>query len=158
MPVFQFIANLKTSRKFANLDQEQNEALIDLLTAAKAIDGELRKVEQRELLEVLDMLEWSGDQTMARYVEDAVERAQELEPVAESLQAFFADIGQRLGAEWLREEGYFLASRIALADAEVVEQERLFLKHLVKAFEIPSDRQQTIIGKLEMSTVDDKST
>ena len=148
MPVFQFIANLKTSRKFANLSQVQNEALIDALTAAKAIDGQLREVERQELLEVMDMLEWDGVQSMASYIEDAVERARSIEPVGESLQEFFADVGERLGEDWLREEAYYLSSRIALADEEVVEPERLLLKHMVKALGIDADRQQAIISKV----------
>ena len=148
MPVFQFIADLATKRKFANLSQEQNEALIDTLTAAKAIDGQLREVERQELLEVMDMLQWQGDRSMAKYVDQAVERARQIEPVAEPLQEFFSEIGERLAEDWLREEAYYLSSRIALADEEVVEPERLLLKHMVNAFGISSERQQLIIRKV----------
>ena len=147
MPLFDFIANLKSRRRFSELNQDQNEALLDCLTAAKAIDGELTDAEHRELLEVMGTLEWSGARSMTAYVDLAVKRAQQLPVEAAALQAFFEDIGARLEEDWLRQEAYYLASRVVLADRKVEEEERIFLKHLVAAFGIPSKVQQKVIRK-----------
>lgn len=148
MPIFQFIAELSTRKKFRGLEQDQNEALIDALAAAKAIDGKLLDVERRELMEAMKMLDWEGGRPLEDYVDAAVERATEIAPEPAELDAFFGDIGERLGEDWLREEAYYLSSRIALADEEVDESERVFLKHMVEAFEIPSDKQELIVRKI----------
>ncbi len=148
MPIFQFMAERFTRRKFSKINQVQEEALIDVLAAAKAIDGVLLDVERRELMEALEHFEWKGALPMESYVEQSVERATKLEPTAEALAAFFADVSQRLEEDWLREEAYYLGSKVALADDEVQEEERLLLKAMVEAFDIPSKRQQLIIRKI----------
>lgn len=148
MSVFKFIANLSTKRKFANLKQDQNEALIDTLAAAKAIDGKLLESERLELMDAMEMLDWKGGKSVDGYVDWTIDKATSLESTPEQLKPFFTDISDRLGEDWLRQEAYYLGSRVALADDEVVEQERVFLMEMVKAFGIPADRQQLIIRKI----------
>lgn len=148
MPAFQFIAELVTRRKFKGLSQNQNEALIDVLAAAKAIDGKLKEVERRELMEIIKKLDWKGDWSMEGYVDHSIDKATEIEPVADELDEFFDDIGNRLKEDWLREEAYYLAARIVLADDEVVENERLLLQSLVEGLELDPQRQQLIMRKI----------
>ncbi len=148
MPVFKFIANLTTGRRFRNLEQDQNEALIDALTAAKVIDGELHPAEAEELLESMEMLDWKGGHTVDRYIDMAVGQAEGIKATSEELLPFFEGISERLGEDWLRQETYYLSSRVALADDIVVEQERVFLQAMVQAFGIDSERQQLIIRKI----------
>lgn len=148
MPIFQFFANKATMRKFKDLEQPQIEALLDVLTAAKVIDGELHPDEKAELEEAAKVLPWNSPLTIERYIEEAVHRGYQVEATAENLDAFFKGIGERLGEDWLRQEAYYYASRIALADKQVVEEERMMLKHMVQAFEIPADLQSLIIRKV----------
>ncbi len=148
MPIFDFIAEKITRSKFRNITQTQEEALIDVLTAAEAIDGQLRDVERQELLSIIEKLEWKGSVPMATYVEQSIERATNIDPVPGELEDYFNEIAQRLDEDWLRQEAYYLASRIVLADDQIVENERLLLKYLVKAFDISSDRQQKIIQRI----------
>lgn len=148
MPIFDFLAERVTRRKFRNIIQEQEEALIDALTAAKAIDGKLRQVERDELMEILRKLEWKGRVPMAEYVDQSVERAQNIEPVPADLEEYFDELGDRLREDWLRQEAYYLASRVVLADDNVDENERLLLKYMVKGFGISSERQQKIIQRI----------
>lgn len=154
MPIFQFVAERITRRKFRNITQTQEEALIDVLTAAKAIDGVLRDVERQELMEILGKLEWKGHVSMATYVEESIERATKIEPIPGELEDFFGEISERLREDWLRQEAYYLASRIVLADDQIVDNERLLLKYLVKAFDISAEKQQLIIRTIreEMGT------
>ena len=148
MPVFKAIANKLAMRRFKNLEQQQTEALIDALAGAKAIDGRLLPVELEELLEITKKLDWDGDMMLDRYVDQTVQRATELEPTEQNMLSFFGEIGERLGEDWLREETYYLCSRVALADDVIEEEERLFLKYLVQAFEIDPQRQALIIRKI----------
>lgn len=148
MPAFKFVAELLTKRKFKQLSQTQNEALVDVLAAAKAIDGKLLDVERRELANIVEKLNWKDGAGRERYIEESIQRATEIEPVPEDLDAYFDEIGNRLQDDWLQEEAYYLASRIVLADDEIDENERLLLKHMVQGFEIPSDKQQLIVRKI----------
>ena len=148
MPAFKFVAELLTKRKFKQLSQTQNEALVDVLAAAKAIDGKLLDVERRELANIVEKLNWKDGAGRERYIEESIQRATEIEPVPGDLDAYFDEIGNRLQDDWLQEEAYYLASRIVLADDEIDENERLLLKHMVQGFEIPSDKQQLIVRKI----------
>ncbi len=148
MPAFKFVAELLTKRKFKQLSQTQNEALVDVLAAAKAIDGKLLDVERRELANIVEKLNWKDGAGRERYIEESIQRATEIEPVPDDLDAYFDEIGNRLQDDWLQEEAYYLASRIVLADDEIDENERLLLKHMVQGFEIPSDKQQLIVRKI----------
>ena len=148
MPAFKFVAELLTKRKFKQLSQTQNEALVDVLTAAKAIDGKLLDVERRELANIVEKLNWKNGGARERYIEESIQRATKIEPVPGDLDDYFDEIGDRLQEDWLQEEAYYLASRIVLADDEIDENERLLLKHMVQGFEIPSDKQQLIIRKI----------
>ncbi len=151
MPIFQFIAERFTRRKFANISQEQEEALIDVLAAAKAIDGLLLDVERQELMEGVQHFDWKGALPLESYVEASIEKGTKLEPTEEALGAFFEEVSGRLAEDWLKEEAYYLGSRVALADDEVAEEERLFLKAMVEAFDIDSDRQQLIVRRIRQN-------
>ena len=148
MSVFKFIAHLSTKRRFSNLEQDQNEALVDTLAAAKMIDGELHPTEEAELKESMKMLDWKGGYPLDQYIDMAVQKGAALTPDPEVMRPYFHDISARLGADWLRQETYYMAARIALADEEVQESERLFLQTMVECFEIPGDKQALIIRKI----------
>lgn len=148
MPVFKFIASMNTRRRFTNLAQDQNEAVLDTLAATRVIDGDLHPSEEAELRESMKMLNWQGGHTLEQYIDRAVQRGQELRPEPAVLRPYFEDVSQRLGEDWLRQETYYMAARITLADGEVDESERVFLQALVEAFEIPGDVQALIIRKI----------
>ncbi len=148
MPSFQFVADLLANRKFKKLSQTQNEALVDVLTAAKAIDGQLRDVERRELLEIVDRLDWKSGTSVEGYIDESVQRATDIEPVPGQLEDFFEEVGARLDEDWVRREAYYLAARIVLADDEIVDNERLLLQHLVAGFDIDPEKQQIIMRKI----------
>lgn len=148
MPVFKLIAHMSTNRRYRNLDQDQNEALLDALSAAKIIDGDLDPAEREELLGAMRKLKWEGDQDLESYMDGAVERARELSVYNDSIAEFFQNISDRLREDWLRQETYYIASRITLADQKVVEEEREFLQTMVEAFGIDPQRQALIIRKI----------
>lgn len=148
MPAFQFVAELVTRHKFKNLEQDQNEALIDVLTAAKAIDGQLKAAERAELEEIVEKLDWKGSGSKDAYIDRSIDRAVDIEPEPGPLRSHFDDIGDRLGEDWLRQEGYYLAARIVLADDQIVDNERVLLQNLVEGFDIGADTQETIITKI----------
>lgn len=148
MSVFKLIAHMSTNRRYRNLDQEQNEALVDTLSAAKIIDGHLDPAEREELLAGMKKLNWGGAQDLESYMNDAVEKARGLSVYNDSLLEFFRDISVRLKEDWLRQEAYYIAARITLADQKIEEEEREFLQTLVQAFEIDAERQALIIRKV----------
>ncbi len=148
MPIFQFVSHKLTMRNFARLEQPQVEGLLDVLTAAKAIDGEIHPDEKAELEQAIKVLPWNGATTPERYIDESIQRAMNVEVTPEALLSFFQDISARLGEDWLRQEAYYYAARISLADQVVQEEERLLLANLVEAFEIQADKQELIIRKV----------
>lgn len=148
MPVFKLIAHISTNRRYRNLAQEQNEALIDVLAAVKIIDGHLDPAEREELLEGMSKLDWKGGEGLESYLDSAVDRARSLSVYDGSLGGFFQNVSDRLGEDWLRQEAYYIASRISLADQKVVEEEREYLQAMVQAFGIDAKTQALIIRKI----------
>lgn len=152
MPIFQFVKELLTKRKFADLSQEQNEALIDALAAAKAIDGELLDAEREELMEIVEKLDWDSGRRMETYIDQSVRRATEIEPAPAQLDEYFDDIGDRLQEDWLQQEAYYLASRVVVADEYIDENETLLLRAMVEGFELDPARQEAIMARVRRET------
>ena len=146
------VANLMTNKMFKNITQAQNEALIDCLALAVAIDGRVDPEELREVRDVLKMMDWRGQLGVEDYLRDALERAQSHAIEEAALRVFASDIAQRLDQDWLCDEAYYISARIATADKDIDEQERVMLNALVESLGLTRERLQHITQKLMAET------
>lgn len=152
MGIFTSLSNLFAGRNFSKLDETQEKALVDALTYAMAVDRDVDPNEQKELTKALKQLEWRASVPLETYVAEAVERAKNQTNDQAQAAQYCSDIGQRLAEDWLREETYYLAGRIAASDTEIVSEEQVLLGTMVQAFGIDNRTQARIADQLLRET------
>jgi hypothetical protein len=152
MSIFTTLSNLFSGRNFSNLDANQEKALVDALAFAMAIDHHVDPTEEDELTDALRVLKWRSNVSLAEYVRSAIERAEQKADEQAEAAAYCGELAERLGEDWLREEAYYFAARIAAADAEIVDQEQALLAIMVDAFDIDHATQERITNQLLRET------
>ncbi len=148
MGIFTTLSNIFSGETFSKLDETQEKALVDILTYAMAIDQNVAAIEQQELTKELHVLEWHASTPLEAYVSEALARAQQMTTDAAQARAYCADISQRLGEDWLREEAYYYAGRIATADSRIAPEEHTLLAAIVESFDIDEKTQGRITDQL----------
>jgi uncharacterized tellurite resistance protein B-like protein len=152
MGIFTAFSNLFAGRNFSKISADQEKALIDSLTYAMAVDHEVSATEKKELTAALRNLKWRESVPLESYVSESVARAQERTSDQSDAASYCSDIAERLAEDWLREETYYLAARIAAADHEIVDAEQALLSTLVEAFDIDHAKQAKIADQLLRET------
>lgn len=148
MGIITALSNLFAGRSFSKISAEQEKAMIDALTYAMAVDREISPAEKDELTSSLRHVDWEEELPIEGYVSESVDRAQRVSTEKSEVAKYLSDIGRRLGQDWLREETYYLAARIAVADRDVVDEEQLLLSTMVRAFGLDNDTQAKIADQL----------
>jgi type III secretion system FlhB-like substrate exporter len=152
MGIFTAFSNLFAGRNFSNISADQEKALIDTLTYAMAADHKVTPTEEQELAQGLRNVDWDESVPLDSYVHESVARAKTLTNEQGDAAAYCRDIAKRLGGDWLREETYYLAARIAAADQEIASEEQVLLHTIVEAFELDDAAQAKISDQLLRET------
>ncbi len=147
MSIITALKNMLQGRNFSTIEPDQEKALVDALTYAMAVDHEVAPDEEEELSSALRVLSWDADEPLESYVHTSVERSRA--SVKEQRTAEYCrDISERLGEDWLREETYYLAARIAASDQDIVSEEQVLLSHMVAAFGLDDATHERITNQL----------
>ncbi len=142
--IHKILANLFTKNQFSKITQQQNEALLDVIALSMAADGLLEPQERVEALAALKQLNWKDHSSAELYFDGSCEKAPGLLADPDVLDTYLSELSERLGEQWLVEEAYYIAARVAAVDSDVAHEERELLSALVRHFNIPSDRLRTI--------------
>jgi len=148
--LFTSLFNLESMR---TLEQEQNEAFLDVLVLALLADGQTHDAGLEELGKAAGGLKWKGTGSAKAYLESARYRLEKLiasEP--DAMRATVKELAGTLRQAWVREEAYFVAALVTASDEELVENERLFLECLVTEFEIEPKELERMTQKLIRDT------
>ncbi len=140
MGMMETIRRFLSGKRYDDLDQRQTEAFIDALTFAMVVDGEVAPSESDRLAEALEEFDWRGESPLEVYTEEALDRAERLGDDPERAREYTSEIAERLGGDQLHEEVYFLSAKVACADEQLRDSERVLLSHFVDAFELDDDR------------------
>ncbi len=135
-----FFENL-TKRKF---NQEQLEGMLDVITFVMVSDGVTATEEREELERAISGVRWEGTGTVEGYVADAERRLKDSSNPPDFLQRAASAITE----DWMQDEVYYLAARMAGADKQIVAEETTFLHHLTAAFGIEGTRLRLITRRL----------
>ena len=148
MGLFDWMTQVLEGRKFRQLDQTQNEALVRALAGAMLADGEVAGAESEELETFVDFLTWQSTTSPAAFVGEAIEDAREAVETQDARDAFCADVAASIDDQKVRDEIYYMAARIVGADENLDERERAYLESLVQALEISADTQRVVTNRL----------
>lgn len=152
MNIITTLKNVFSGQKFSSLEAEKEQALVDALTYAVAVDHRVEQEEEEELAEAVDQLDWKGSGSAREYVHESLERARRLAGQPDKMEPHLLDISSRLGEDWLREEAYYLAARVVASDEAVVDQEQQLMRTMVAAFGIDSQTQARITDQIVRET------
>lgn len=144
-----FFVSLFNLESMRSLDQEQNEAFLDVLVLALLADGQAHEAELEELGKAAGRLKWKGAGSAKAYLESARARLEKLiasEP--DAMRSSIREIALTLNQAWVREEAYFVAALVTVSDEELVENERIFLESLVAEFQIEPKELERMTQKL----------
>ena len=153
MGIFQTIRNFldDANQRYSDLSQEQSEAFVDALTYAMIVDGEIADVEEDRLADALEEFDWRAETPLTVYVDDALDRAATCVDYRARAKAYFSAIAERLGDDGLQRQVYFLSAKVACADEQILDSERVLLTNLVDAFDIDAKRLELITRELRQS-------
>ena len=152
MGLISVVKNLLEGEWLRGLEQTQEEAFIDALTFSMAADHHIDDREQEELTTALEALDWEGTTSLENYVAESTRRAEEAVKTESDSTSFLEDIDRRLGEDWVREETYYIAARIAAADGRFEEAETSYLRRMVDIFQISEKRHREISDQLVRET------
>jgi len=133
--------------KFKQLNQQATEAVVDALVMAMACDGDVDADEVDEVLDAVDLLDWKADEPVADYVHRRMEVAREADP--EVIPAECKSIASRAALyDWLAEEIYYLAARVAEVDDTIAAAETFFLSTLSRELQLDRETQRLTIQRI----------
>jgi len=97
------------------LSQVQREAILDLLALGIYVDDYMSRTERSELKKISSELDWQGEQSISRYLEEKLAVIASLEGDV-AYEAMLSDIAQRLGDAKTKRRGLELCEKIIFAD------------------------------------------
>ncbi|MFP4599301.1 MAG: hypothetical protein ACLFVJ_13665 [Persicimonas sp.] len=148
MSFFKDVRSKLAQKEFNPIAPAQARALIDALTLTMVAEGEVQEVEETEVGRILDELGERTNFDVEAYLQESITSAKQAIGDQDAVDRKARDIAARLDDETLREEAYYLASRIAVVDIEVVSDETRVLQSLVAAFDIPRRRMALLTQRL----------
>ena len=152
MGLFGVIKNLLEGETFKSLDQTQERAFVDALTYTMIADEKVASGEEDELADALKPLKWKGSEPLQSYVNQSLDRARSVSDSGSSVRDYLQDVSERLGEDWIREETYYIAARLAASDRSLDELETAYLRVMVEEFGIPEKRFAEISNQLIRET------
>lgn len=148
MSYFRDIRSKLAKKQYNEIAPAQARALIDALTLTMVAEGEIQQVEETEVSQILGELGERSNFDVDAYLQKSIELASRAAGDPDAIDQKARDIAARLDDETLREEAYYLASRIAVVDIDVVSDETRVLQSFVAAFDIPRGRMALLTQRL----------
>lgn len=145
MPFFtDFLTNFFDKHKYKEMSQAQVEGLLDTLIFAMIADGHVTAGERTELARAAEVLPWEGSGTIDSYIQQTETRLRN----ASHPSDFLRDAASALDEEWMQDDAYYLAARVAGADDKVVAAETEYLHALTTALGLTGERLRLITSRL----------
>lgn len=132
-----------------DLDEEQVEAVIQVLALAVYADAEVGLMEKTEFDDMMVKLPWMEDKEtkVETLTKRAMARAKEAR-ADDAIREMAGEAATRLGEPAVRERVYRMAATIACVDLHLHPDESRVLKHLAEAFAIDEGDAQRIIEEV----------
>lgn len=137
---------------YDHLDDEEVGALVDAVVLAMVAEGEVPEEEESELARLTSALDDCASMSVKTVVRERTEAAREVVGDEEAYREWARDVAERLDDQTLLEEAYYLASRMAAMDVDVVADETAVLGTYVDVFDFPRDRLKRLTQRLREHT------
>jgi len=111
----------------ANFNDQQKQALLDLLVMGMYADGNLADVEDRKIEGVLATMKFSSESDRKQFIDASVTRARECLGSAGSTRGRAAEMAKHFPTADLRRKAYNGLEELLASDNKVVDKENQFL-------------------------------
>jgi hypothetical protein len=118
------------------LNQEQREAIIELLVLCMYADNQAAVNEDRILQKEVERFTWESEQSVEDFIGAFEGEALAIKDSPESRQGYLQDIGRRLKTEDLRFRALKLCKLLFYSDWQMLDEEKAFVKEIRKAFRL----------------------
>jgi hypothetical protein len=111
----------------ANFNDQQKQALLDLLVMGMYADGNLADVEERKIEGVLATMKFSSESDRRKFIDASVTRARGYLGSPKSTRGRVAEIAKHFPTADLRGKAYSDLKELLASDNKVVDKENQFL-------------------------------
>ena len=116
------------ARTREDLEQEEKEAIIDLLLIATYADNHLSLAENKILNEEFDKFSWEANISLDLYLNDATNRARNALDSDKTVEAYLETISNRLSSRYSKSRALDLLSKLFYSDGNVDSEKAFTLK------------------------------
>ena len=122
------------ARTREDLEQEEKEAIIDLLLIATYADNHLSLAENKILNEEFDKFSWEANISLDLYLNDATNRARNALDSDKTVEAYLETISNRLSSRYSKSRALDLLSKLFYSDGNV-DSEKAFTLNVKRILE-----------------------
>jgi uncharacterized tellurite resistance protein B-like protein len=121
---------------FAGYNDEQKQALLDLLLYGMYLDGNLSSIEDRRISELLDSMTFPSEDARLRFLDAAYTRTRQRSNSPEGIRSFVNEVGKHFSTPDLRRRSFNLLESLLSSDDNVIEKERALLAAVREEFKL----------------------
>lgn len=121
---------------FAGYNDQQKQALLDLLLYSMYLDGNLSSIEDRRIGELLNSMTFASEDAKQRFLDAAYTRTRQRSNSPEGIRSFIQEMAKQFDSPDLRRRSFNLLEWMLSSDDNVIEKERSFLAVVREEFKL----------------------
>lgn len=129
MKILEKLFGANTPAQSDGLQQEEREALIDLLLYCKFADNHLSLTEETVLHKEITLFQWESEVDVDVYIASATAKIRTANTAPHREKKLLEQVGQRLGSDYAKETARTLVAKLFQADGET-EAEKAFAEKI----------------------------
>lgn len=134
-----FMENVKKfldSFKEHDTEQEQNEAIIELMIWTMYVDKSLMLVEDEKIIQYLDKTNWKSGIDPEYFIKSAIAKIRNAVADTAKAEKLLASIAKRLDTSDMKNKALKASKTLAEADGKLSDEEKGFIDSLKKALSV----------------------
>lgn len=120
-------------------EQNQKEAIVDLLIMTMYIDKSLKLEEDEAIKRYIETLQWESPMSVEYYLGIATAKVRKALETPEKIRSFLEDVSNRVETVELKKQVLQICNDLAMADSEISRQEQGFLQLVAQVFQVPAE-------------------
>ena len=121
---------------FAGYNDQQKQALLDLLLYGMYLDGNLSSIEDRRIDELLTSMTFASEDAKQRFLDAAYTRTRQRSTSSEGIRSFVQEMSKQFSTPDLRRRSFNLLEWMLSSDDNVIEKERSLLTIVPEEFKL----------------------
>ena len=120
-------------------EQNQTEAIVELLIMTMYADKSLKLEEDEAITKYIKTLQWESPMSVEYYLGIATAKVRKALESPEKVRSFLEDISNRVETVELKKQVLQICNQLAMADSELSNQEKEFLQLVAQVFQVSNE-------------------